>query len=409
MTVSHAKYDIAVIGAGASGMVAAIASARAGARVCLIEANSRVGRKILETGNGRCNLSHTPIDGSEYRGSGAGRIKSFLERFGIDETLSFFRDIGLLTRERDGYIYPYSETASSVLDVLRYAVENIGIELYTDKRIDKINRVSGGFDIGRLHADRVIVSTGGSADPASGSDGSGYKLVRDLGLKIVHPLPALVKVRTREQKDMSVTAGVRAKGVVSVITEECIASDRGEIQFTRDGLSGIPVFNVSRFISRAISEGRDVKLVLDLMPDMSISDIESYVTGLTETCSTRLRSIDEILAGVLHKKINTYICKRIGIGINSPAGDMTRKQISRYAGTIKSLEYDIESVYGFEQAQVTAGGVDFDEVDDDLQSIKVPGLYLTGEIMDIDGPCGGYNLQWAWTSGYIAGSSAGRG
>ncbi|MBQ9333737.1 MAG: aminoacetone oxidase family FAD-binding enzyme [Lachnospiraceae bacterium] len=408
MTVSHAKYDIAVIGAGASGMLAAVVSSRAGARVCLIEANPRVGRKILETGNGRCNLSHTPIDGSEYRGSGVGRITAFLDRFGTDETLRYFRGLGLLTRERDGYIYPYSETASSVLDVLRYAVEDAGIEMYTDRRIDRIEPANGGFDIGGIHADKVIISTGGAADPASGSDGSGYKLARDLGLKIVRPLPALVKVRTRDQKDMSVTAGVRAKGTVSVMTTDCIASDRGEIQFTRDGLSGIPVFNVSRYISYAISEGRDVKLSLDLIPDMSITDIESYVTGLTEAGSDHRRSIEETLAGVLHKKINAYICKRIGIGISSPAGDMTRKQISLYARMIKALEYDIESVYGFEQAQVTAGGVDFDEVDDDLQSIKVPGLYLTGEIMDIDGPCGGYNLQWAWTSGYIAGSAAGR-
>ncbi len=408
MAVSHTKYDIAVIGAGASGMVAAIVSARTGASVCLIEANPRVGRKILETGNGRCNLSHTPIDGSEYRGSGAGRITGFLERFGTDETLRIFRDLGLLTRERDGYIYPYSETASAVLDVLRFAVADAGIELYTGKHADKIVRGDGWFDICGIHADKVILSAGGAADPASGSDGSGYKLAADLGLKTVRPLPALVKVRVRDQKEMSVTAGVRAKGVVSAMTTECMAYDRGEIQFTRDGLSGIPVFNVSRYISCAIEEGLDVRLVLNLMPDMSITDIEEYVSGLTAGEGARRRSIDEALAGVLHKKINTYVCKRLGININDPAGNMTREMISGYAGLIKALEYDIESVHGFENAQVTAGGVDFDEVDDDLQSIKVPGLYLTGEIMDIDGPCGGYNLQWAWTSGYIAGNAAGR-
>lgn len=406
MENSHTQYDIAVIGGGASGLFAAAVSANAGSRVCLIESNPRVGRKILETGNGRCNLSHKPVDGTEYRGSGADRMPGFIKRFGVDETLDYFRSIGLLTRERDGYVYPYSETASAVLDVLRFSVEDAGVDVYTDRRADSVVRFDDGFEAAGIRARKIILATGGSADPASGSDGNGFKLARDLGLGVIEPLPALVKVCTRDPKDMAVTAGVRVKGKVSVVTSGCNESDSGEIQFTKDGLSGIPVFNVSRYISRALADGGQVKLVLDLMPDAGLSDIEAYVSSLTGGADHEGRTVEEALAGLLHKKINALICKRIGITAGTPAGSVTPELISRYASEVKSLEYEIVSTYGFDQAQVTCGGVDFAEVDDDLQCIRIPGLYLAGEILDTDGPCGGYNLQWAWTSGYIAGTSA---
>ncbi len=409
MDNSHTQYDIAVIGAGASGLTAAVAAARKGRKVCLIESNQRVGRKILETGNGRCNLSHKPIDGTEYRGSGTDRLPGFLKRFGVDETLDFFRSIGLMTREREGYVYPYSETASSVLDVLRFSVEDAGTVVYTDRRVRSIVCRDDGFEADGIRARKLILATGGSADPASGSDGNGFKLARELGLSIIKPLPALVKVCTGDPKEMAVTAGVRAKGNVMIVSSGCIASDSGEIQFTKDGLSGIPVFNVSRYISRALEDGQHVRLILDLMPEAGIKDIEYYVSDMRGGGAGSSRTVEEALSGLIHKKINAFICKRIGITAGTPVENMTPDVISRYASAVKALEYDIVSTYGFDQAQVTCGGVDFDEVDDDLQSIRIPGLYLSGEILDIDGPCGGYNLQWAWTSGYIAGSSAGRG
>lgn len=407
MDATHSQYEIAVIGAGASGMVAAIFAARTHTSVCLIESNSRVGRKILETGNGRCNLSHTSIDGTEYRGGGADRIGAYLERFGVSETIDFFKSIGLLTRERDGYIYPYSETASAVLDVLRFAVEEAGVDVYTDRKLRRIMRCGDCFELDGIRAKRVILCAGGSADPASGSDGSGMGIARDLGLKIIEPLPALVKVRTSDQKSTSITAGVRAKGNVSVLIDgKHIASDTGEIQFTKDGLSGIPVFNVSRYISRAIADGHRVGMILDLMPEMSLSDITEYLSTLMEKQNVRTQNIEEVLSGILHKKLNACICKRMGISPGASSSELTPELIAQYASLVKALGYEIDSVYGFEQAQVTCGGVDFSEVDDNLQSIRIPGLYLAGEILDIDGPCGGYNLQWAWTSGYIAGISA---
>ena len=431
MSVPHRKYDIAVIGAGACGMTAAITAARQGASVCLIEGGARVGSKILKTGNGRCNLSHAPIDGTEYGGSGGERISGFLERFGVDETLDFFRSAGLITREKDGYIYPYSEMASSVLDVLRFAVNETGTDVICSAKAVDIARSDDGYTIhcesdpdgkgkpvkSAFHADKVILCTGGCADPATGSDGSGIRIAKKLGLNVIKPLPALVKVAVVNSKDMAVCAGVRSKGVVSVYAETAApgctfdedpaASDRGEIQFTKDGLSGIPVFNVSRYISRVLDESKRVKVKLDLCPEMSADELASFINGhILNGCGSGGISIEEALAGVINKKISTYILKTVGIRPSTSVRDISREQVEKYACAAKKLEFDIDYVYGFEQAQVTSGGVDMREVDDNLQSVRYPGLYLAGELLDVDGPCGGYNLQWAWTSGYIAGKSA---
>ena len=431
MSASHRKYDIAVIGAGACGMTAAIAASRQGANVCLIESGSRVGTKILKTGNGRCNLSHTPIEGSEYRGSGDGRIGTFLKTFGVDETLEFFGSIGLITREKDGYIYPYSEMASSVLDVLRFAVKDSGADVLCSVKVTDIIRSDDGYNLqcesdpdekgktvkSAYHASKVILCTGGCADPATGSDGSGIRIAQKLGLKVVKPLPALVKVTVLNSRDLAVCAGVRCKGIVSVYMgdggsdmssgTEAVASDRGEIQFTKDGLSGIPIFNVSRYISRALDGSVRVRVKLDLCPEMSADELVSFIMGyIRNGCSAGDISTEEALAGIMNKKINTYILKSTGIRPSTPVRDIGRDRIVKYADAVKMLEFDINGTYGFEQAQVTSGGVDMCEVDDNLQSVKYPGLYLAGELLDVDGPCGGYNLQWAWTSGYLAGKSA---
>ncbi|MBO4900059.1 MAG: aminoacetone oxidase family FAD-binding enzyme [Lachnospiraceae bacterium] len=433
MSVPQQKYDIAIIGAGACGMTAAITAARRGASVCLIEGGARVGTKILKTGNGKCNLSHAPIEGDEYRGSDSKRVAGFLNRFGVDETLEFFKSIGLITREKDGYIYPYSEMASSVLDVLRFAVAASGAEVICSAKATAISGSDGDYAVlckidpdgngnsksakSEIHAKKVILCTGGCADPVSGSDGSGIRIAENLGLNVLKPLPALVKVKAANSKDMAVCAGVRSKGVVSVYVgngasdiasgANPVSYDRGEIQFTKDGLSGIPVFNVSRYISRALDEGDSVRIRLDLCPEMNEDELAFFITDhIRNGYGNAGISIDEALSGIQNKKLNTYILKTIGVKPSAPAADIGRDEISRYAHALKALDFNIENTYGFEQAQVTSGGVDLNEVDDNLQAVRYPGMYLAGELLDVDGPCGGYNLQWAWTSGYIAGNSA---
>ncbi len=426
-------YDICVIGAGASGMMAAIEGAFEGARVCLLEGNARVGVKILKTGNGRCNLSHDPILGDEYSGTGASRISDLLKRFGVSETLHFFKRIGLLTREKDGYIYPYSENASSVLDVLRFAIRDHNVDVYTGYYVKTIKKDDKGFSVicnvrprtdnkdkglgsggGRKSSEKedvkqqivtarnIILSAGGAADPLTGSDGSGFKLAHKLGLHVKKPLPAFVKVIT-DDKDIAVLSGVRAKGKVRIISEEIF--DTGEIQFTKDGLSGIPVFNISRYISVMLDKDLEVIISVDLMPDMEASDIKDHIVSLSGKDRSDL-SIEELMSGVINKKIASYIFKKAGVNPNSRATKLTEQKTDEIVGMLKDMRFCISATYGFDQAQVTCGGVDFAEVGDDLQCIQIPGLYLTGELLDIDGRCGGYNLQWAWTSGYIAGRHA---
>lgn len=428
-------FDILIVGAGASGMMAALAASAKGADVALIESGERVGTKILKTGNGRCNLSHIPITGDEYSGGNTDRIKLFLDKFGTTETLSFFRQFGLLTREKDGYIYPYSESASSVLDILRLNIRDMGIQVHASHKAVRILRegdcfivecrITGSFennktDKRKLRARRVIISTGGSADPATGSDGNGFKLAKELGLKVNKPLPALTKL-TVSDRDMSYLAGVRAKGRAGVFINrssdtldrnEPDHEDSGEIQFTKDALSGIPIFNVSRHVSRALDKKLSVKVCLDLMPDMESNDLKKYISSCisAHACKTdenpEIMSAYDLLCGIANKKINSYIFKKTGIDQNTPIDRLSEDMIGKYADTLKNMSFDITGTYGFEQAQVTCGGVDLGEVSDDLECEGHPGLYLTGEILDVDGPCGGYNLQWAWTSGYVAAAHA---
>ncbi len=432
-------YDICVIGAGASGMMAALAGAMSGAKVCLLEAKDRVGTKILKTGNGRCNLSHSPISGDEYAGTGATYLSGYLDRFGVSDTLDFFKHIGLFTREKDGYIYPYSENASAVLDVLRFSVRDYGVRVYTGHYVKSIEKDGKGFSVicnvrddaddkdkrpgsGRdrkipesakvsqqiMTARNVILSTGGAADPSSGSDGNGFKLARKLGLHVIKPLPSLVKV-IADDKDMAILSGVRAKGKVWIIPDDPISidmiCDMGEIQFTKDGLSGIPVFNISRHVSVMLDKGLEVVLSVDLMPDMEDSEIKKHLVSLSENDRSDM-SIEELMSGVINKKIASYIFKKTGVNPNTQVSEIPDKKTDIIIRLLKDMRFNISTTYGFDQAQVTCGGVDFSEVGDDLQCIRIPGLYLTGELLDIDGRCGGYNLQWAWTSGYIAGHHA---
>ena len=427
-------YDICVIGAGASGMMAAIAGALNGAGVCLLEGNARVGVKILKTGNGRCNLSHDPVLGDEYSGTGASRISDLLRRFGVSETLQFFKRIGLLTREKDGYIYPYSENASSVLDVLRFAIRDLNVHVYTGYYAKSIKKDDKGFSVvcnvrseirdkdkisgcdmvksGKeivmqqiVTARNIILSTGGAADPLTGSDGSGFKLARKLGLHVIKPLPALVKVIS-DDKDIAVLSGVRAKGKVKIIGDDIC--DTGEIQFTKDGLSGIPVFNISRNISMKLDKGLEVILSVDLMPDLYASDIMKHIGTLLRADRSDL-SAEELMSGIINKKIASYIFKKTCVNPNTRVAEIPEHKTDEIVRMLKDMRFNISATYGFDQAQVTCGGVDFAEVADDLQCIRIPGLYLTGELLDIDGRCGGYNLQWAWTSGYIAGCQAAEG
>jgi len=266
---------IGVIGGGAAGMIAAITAAAQGAEVTLLERGERVGKKILMTGNGKCNLGNTFLDMDKYYGGDKEWIEKALQRFGTEETIQFFRSLGLLIKNKNGYLYPACEQAAVVLDVLRNELNALGVEIVCECKINQITPGNHGITVSdgkrKFKFDRVILACGSKAAPKTGSDGSGYKLAKQLGHNIIPTVPALVQLKCREDY-MKAVAGVRAEGRIQVWNGgECVAEEQGEIQFTDYGISGIPVFQISRVVNYILREQKEVRVVLNLLPDFDDS------------------------------------------------------------------------------------------------------------------------------------------
>ena len=406
------KGRIGIVGAGASGLAAAIAAARAGAQVTVIEHMDKAGKKILSTGNGRCNLTNRRMEAECFRCGQKDFPMKVIERFGLEETLGFFEGLGILIKDRNGYLYPYSDQASSVRDVLLQEAERRRVQIHLSCHIERIEeRPCGGFvlhtDQGRLSEDALILAAGSKAAPSTGSDGSGYELARQLGHSIIKPLPALVQLRCQGNMYRQM-AGVRTEaGVRLLVDGELAAEDRGELQLVYYGLSGIPIFQVSRFAARALDQRRRVTVRVDFMPAWE----EREAFGLLKKRASLLgyKPVSDFFTGMLNPKLAQVLIKCSGVNPSLKAGELTGKQLGRILGQLKSYEAIVMSVNPFANAQVCCGGVDTRQVDPrTMQSRIKRGLYFAGEILDVDGICGGYNLQFAWSSGVTAGRSAAR-
>ena len=406
------KGRIGIVGAGASGLAAAIAAARAGAQVTVIEHMDKAGKKILSTGNGRCNLTNRRMEAECFRCGQKDFPMKVIERFGLEETLGFFEGLGILIKDRNGYLYPYSDQASSVRDVLLQEAERRRVQIHLSCHIERIEeRPCGGFvlhtDQGRLSEDALILAAGSKAAPSTGSDGSGYELARQLGHSIIKPLPALVQLRCQGNMYRQM-AGVRTEaGVRLLVDGELAAEDRGELQLVDYGLSGIPIFQVSRFAARALDQRRRVTVRVDFMPAWE----EREAFGLLKKRASLLgyKPVSDFFTGMLNPKLAQVLVKCSGVDPSLKAGELTGKQLGRILGQLKSYEAIVMSVNPFANAQVCCGGVDTRQVDPrTMQSRIKRGLYFAGEILDVDGICGGYNLQFAWSSGVTAGRSAAR-
>lgn len=397
---------IAVAGGGAAGMVAAICAAEAGAFVTLYEKNDRVGKKILSTGNGRCNFSNEQMGVQYYHGSGRAQTAHILERFGTDWTVAFFEKLGMRVKSREGYLYPASDQASTVLDLLRYELDKRQIAVHTGVRITDIKPQNGKFIImpEKVCYDAVILACGGCAAPETGSDGGGFALAEKLGHRIVPPVPALCALRCKERFYKQV-AGVRCDAKVTLFVEgRETASERGELQLTDYGLSGIPVFQISRHAARALQQRKRVTARVSFLPDL---DEDACRTFLQKRLASRPE--DEMvifLTGIVNKKINSLLLKLAGIRETERAGETDPAAFDRLCQLYCGMETEITGTNGFDRAQVCAGGVDCSEVTERLMSKRLSGLFFAGEILDVDGICGGYNLQWAFASGAAAGEAA---
>ena len=396
---------ILILGGGASGMAAALAASESGAhQVILLERQARVGRKLLATGNGRCNLSNLHAAPDHYHGADPAFCRPALEAFGTDDTLAWFRSLGLLTvAEASGRVYPFSDQANSVVDVLRFALERPNLEVRLGCEVKKFWKRRDGFllktSLGDVAGEKLIVAAGGAAGEKLGGTTAGYDLLTKLGHRRTALAPSLVPL-VAEGTVTRALKGVRAQGAVSLLQDgKELAASRGEIQFTETGVSGPAIFE----ISRAAAAGTEIRL--DLLPQASLHDLTAL---LQETCA-RLpqRCAEDLLTGILHNRLGRVLVKSAGIPMEQPLHSLSQTALERTARTVKAFCLRCAGPLGIGQAQVTAGGIatrDFSP--QTLESRIVPGIYACGEVLDIDGDCGGFNLQWAWSSGRLAGRAA---
>ena len=388
-------------------MAAAIAAAESGEHhVTLIARQARVGRKLLSTGNGRCNLSNMSPSPGHYHGGNPAFSHYALSSWTPERVLEFFAGLGLMTvTEYGGRVYPLSNQASSVLDVLRFALEKPNIELLTGTTVESVRRKGKGFSLswegGSMDCDRLIIACGGCAGSKLGGVMDGYNLLKSLGHSRTALHPSLTQIRTRPEiprsmKGVKVQAGVKAlKG------KNIIAEGSGDLLFADNGVSGTVIFDISRAVATG---GEGIVLLLDFFEMLDKSAVKKYLYSRRE--ARPAAPAKEIFSGALHSRVGLALCKYAGINPEAPCAELRGDEIDALASASKALRLEVTGVSGFESAQVTAGGISTAEFyPATLESKLVPGLFACGEVLDVDGDCGGYNLQWAWASGLLAGGS----
>ena len=383
------KIQVIIVGGGAAGLMAAITAASNGAGVTVLEQNDNPGRKICVTGNGRCNLTNKDMRPEYFRGDNADFVKKILEQFSTDDTLRFFENLGMKFTDRNGWIYPRSNQAKSVVELMLLRARYLKVKIKTREKVEKIYCENNKWFVKTsgwcYEADKVILANGSSASQVPGSDGSGYALARELGHRIIKPLPALTGLKCKGNY-FSAWAGVRTDASIKLIIDDnFVSEEKGELQLTDYGISGIPVFQLSRFALRALDAGNRVEVLINFFPEYTLEELNRLLDIRRQNCP--YQSEKELLIGLIPEKL-----------INVLKKDKT------FIERLTSFRLEIKGSTGIEQAQVASGGVDTTQLNNEtLESLLHKGLYFAGEIIDIDGPCGGYNLQWAWSSGEVAG------
>ena len=405
------QADVVVAGGGASGILAAILCARNQRKVIILEQKEKIGKKILATGNGKCNYTNLEQCEEYYHSLEKGFVELGLQEFGPREVISFFEELGIYPKNKNGYIYPYSEQAASLLQVFEMELQRLNVLVVCQEQIKKIEKKKHNFFVktnkNEYQAKNVIMAMGGQASPKLGSDGSGFYFASKIGHAIEAPVPALIGLKCQEDY-FSLVSGVRTEAEVSVYIEgvkECVAKNLGELQLTNYGVSGIPVFQVSRFAARALHEGKKVFVCIDYMPHLKK---EELVLLLEKRFFCEGKTAEQALVGLFSQKLIPVFLQQGGIRKDMKANKIKAMQIVQLATKIKGMRNVVYDTNGFENAQVTAGGVATKEIEKSTMESKIiSGLYFVGEIMDVDGICGGYNLQWCWSSAYLAAKAIG--
>ena len=442
-------YKIIIIGGGASGLAAALSSCacldrikgRSGpagresdagsdpaqnscqAEILILEKKDRPGSKILATGNGRCNLSNENLNLSCYRSQDPDRVRDILKLYDGEWTRRFFESIGLYTKSMEGYIYPYNEQASSVRNLLETSInEKPRIRMLTETEVQFIrepaeDKPNPYYRIvtsqGVFYGEKIIITTGGYAGPSFGCSGDGFRIAEDMGHKLVPPLPALTALVSKAPF-LKKLNGVRCRAGITLYIEGMkTASDQGQIQWTDYGVSGVVVFQISRYAVKALSasgkEKKRVLLTIDFMPGYEDKDLKELIRSLSDgqALASCGRPLTKAMESLFHSKLIPVILREAGIdGDEEKADSLTDKKWTKLLDAIRRFPLRISGYKGYDKAQVTQGGVPLAELDSGLQSLRRTGIYFAGEVIDVDGICGGYNLQWAWSSGAAAGRAA---
>ena len=409
-------YDIAVIGGGASGMMAALSAAQTAPslRIAVLERLNRVGKKLMATGNGRCTLPNTRASDTNYHGN-VSFMRPAMAAFPPEKVMARFTELGVYPREEDdGRVYPMSDQASSVLDALRLSMEESGVEEICDFEVSSLTRARDGYrltarDGRQIVARRVVCAAGGLASPSLGGSASGYKLLETCGHELTPRFPALTPLKANPEYTRPLK-GSKYTGKIDLLTDGRLRrTETGEILFTEYGLSGIAVMQLSRIASEALNAKRPqkVEVRLHLLP-MSREEAVRFLLRRRNALSQR--PLENFLTGLVNKRVGQMLIKwNTGLSLAEKSEILTDDHLSALAGALTGWTLEITGTQGFDQAQVTAGGVKTQDVDPHtLESLLADGLYITGEILDIDGDCGGYNLQWAGASGMLAGESCAR-
>ena len=401
-------YDAIIVGGGAAGLAAAVFLTRQKptARVLVLEKNPRVGKKLMATGNGTCNLTNIHADATRYHGAPALADRA-LKALTIPQTMDFFTAIGVdcITRE-DGKVYPASQQAGAVLDALRLTAEAQGVTILCEKKVDALKKMKNGWSVladGEIDtAPHVLITVGGAAAPALGGGADGYRLLTDHGCRKTPLFPSIVQLRTATDFVRAVK-GIRVDATLRLcLNGNEVATQTGEVLFTDYGLSGPAVMYASRPAADWERQKKgELTAHLDVLPDWSLSDLTARVAARGRLPG---RTLEDLLTGLVHKRVGQTILRVAGVlPLTRPADSLTEKEAARIAAVLKDWVIPVTGTQGFGGAQVTAGGIAADEVDPATLEVKrLPGVYAAGEVLDVDGDCGGFNLQFAWSSAYVA-------
>lgn len=405
------KFHIAIIGGGAAGSMVAISACSDDSSVVLIERNNRIGKKILTTGNGRCNLTNTNISVDRYHGANPKFISSVIGEFDHKKTMVFFESLGIILKEEDnGRIFPRNNQASAVRDALEYELQRKNVCIKTNSLVRKIKKnidwqilLENGQEI---RAKKLIIATGGKAAHQFGSSGDGYYWAEKFGHKIIATYPALVPMET-EEKCFKEIQGIKIEGRVSISSSnKVIGQKQGDILFTHFGLSGPAVMAQARIIASKI-ESDKLKIHLDLFPEITDKKLDEKIKKIFEVNGAKF--VKNCLGGAIPASLAVVILKNINIDPDKKAATISKLDREKIVTILKNIELTPKKLLPFKEAQVTSGGICADEINSEtLESKIVQGLYFAGEIIDVDGDSGGFNLQWAWSSGHLAGTSASR-